>query len=213
MNVFLLGLQVTDEAQENEGIVNVLAKALPSTKQKVPTKVQLLGSKDHYVGKALQKLKKEETVLAIGLVKPTLDGVLKMNTIMVVNSESFNDVLAINLFMATGGLGPKSDETELTDTTVTNRSIAWQQDNETHWFKLSAWGELSKELSELPNGTPTIAVGRVSSSSKEDKTFLNYTADKIQYLPRGQKPAPNKAVDAEKGTVAAAAVATLDFNL
>ena len=213
MNVFLLGLQVTDTAQENEGIINVLANSLPTSDKKDSTKVQLLQKKDHYVGKALQKLEKGQSVLAVGLVKPTVDGVLKMNTLMVVNKESFNDVLAINLFMATGGLGPKSDETELTDTTVTNRSIAWQQDNETHWFKLSAWGELSKELSELPNGTPTIAVGSVTTSSKEDKSFLNYTVNKIQYLPRGTKPAPKTAADPEKGTVAANAVAKLNFDL
>ena len=213
MNVFLLGLKVTDTAQEDEGVLNVLAQALPTTERKDPTKVQLLAKKETYVGKALQKLEKGQSVLAVGLVKPTTDGVLKMNAVMVVSKDSFDDVLALNLFMATGGLGPKSDETELTDTTVTNRSIAWQQDNETHWFKLSAWGELSKELSELPNGTPTIAVGRVSCSSKEDKSFLNYTVDKIQYLPRNTKAAPKKAVDPEKNVVAAAAVASLDFNL
>ena len=212
MNVFLLGLQVTNTAQEDEGIVNVLAKSLPSTKQKQPTKVQLLQHKDHYVGKALQKLEVDQSVLAVGLVKPTLDGVLKMNCMMVVNKDSFDDVLAINLFMATGGLGPKAEETELTDTTVCNRSIAWQQDNETHWFKLSAWGELSKELSELPNGTPTVAVGRVTCSEKDDKSYLNYTADKVLYLPR-TKVTPKKAADTEKGTVAASAVASLDFNL
>jgi len=213
MNVFLLGLQVTDAAQENEGVINVLAKSLPTSEKKEPTKVQLLQQKDHYTGKVLQKLEEGDHILAMGLVKPTLDGMLKMNTIMVVNKESFSDVLAINLFMATGGLGPKSDETELQDTTVTNRSIAWQQDGETHWFKLSAWGELSKELSELPNGTPTIAVGRVTASSKDNKTFLNFTTDKIQYLPRGTKSAPKKAHDPDKQTVAAAAVANLDFSL
>ena len=213
MNVFLLGLKVTETAQENEGIVNVLADSLPSSEKKIPTKVQLLQQKDHYVGKALQKLEKGQSVLAVGLVKPTLDGVLKMNTMMVVNKDSFDDVLAINLFMATGGLGPKSDETDLQDTTVTNRSIAWQQDGETHWFKLSAWGEFSKEMSELPNGTPTIAVRSVTSSAKEDKVFLNYTVNKIQYLPRGQKPAPKQAHDPDKGTVAAAAVAKLNFDL
>ena len=56
MNVFLLGLKVTDTAQEDEGVLNVLAQALPTTERKDPTKVQLLAKKETYVGKALQKL-------------------------------------------------------------------------------------------------------------------------------------------------------------
>jgi hypothetical protein len=58
--------------------------------------------------------------------------------------------LLLNVYIATGGLGPKSDAIELGDTTVTNRSLAWQTDEqETAWFKLSAFGELSEQLSEL----------------------------------------------------------------
>ena len=68
-------------------------------------------------------------------------------------------------------------------------------------------------VAELPNGTPTIAVGRVSTSEKENKQYLNYQADQILYLPKGTKSAPKKAADPEKGQVAAAALGSIDFNL
>jgi len=146
--------------------------------------------------------------------KPTPDGVLIMQPMLIVTKENFDDLLAINMFMATGGLGPKADEVELEDTTVTNRSLAWQNDEkETSWFKLSAFGELSKQLSELAPGTPTIAVGKVSSSTKDEKTFLNYTVDRILYLPKSTRSAPKKAADPEKGKVAAAALGSIDFSL
>jgi single-stranded DNA-binding protein len=133
---------------------------------------------------------------------------------LVVTRDNFDDLLAINLFIATGGLGPKSDEVELSDTTVTNRSLAWQSENsETNWIKLTAWAELSKQLSELAPGTPTIAVGKVSTSEKDDKNYLNYTLDKILYLPKSTKSAPKKAADPEKGKVAAAAIGSIDFSL
>jgi single-stranded DNA-binding protein len=137
-----------------------------------------------------------------------------MQPMLVVTRDNFDDLLAINLFIATGGLGPKSDEVELSDTTVTNRSLAWQSENsETNWIKLTAWAELSKQLSELAPGTPTIAVGKVSTSEKDDKNYLNYTLDKILYLPKSTKSAPKKAADPEKGKVAAAAIGSIDFSL
>ena len=159
------------------------------------------------MGKLLNDLKKDDTVLAIGPTRPTPDGWLQMQPMLVVSKEvNFDDLLAINLFVATGGLGPKADEIELSDTTVTNRSLAWQTDNaETAWFKLSGWGELSKQLAELAPGTPTIAVGRVSTSEKDDKSYLNYNLEKVLYLPKTSKTAPKKAADPEKGKVAAAA--------
>lgn len=214
MNVFLLGLRITASAQEDEGVLNVLAESLPSSDKRVPTKIQLLQQKDHYVGKLLNELKVDQTVLAIGPTRPTPDGVLQMQPILVVTQDNFEDLLAINLFMATGGLGPKAEEVELSDTTVTNRSLAWQTENsETAWFKLTAWGELSKQLSELSPGTPTIAVGKVSTSEKDEKFYLNYNVDKILYLPKSNKTAPKKAADPEKGKVAAAALGTIDFSL
>ena len=117
--------------------------------------------------------------------------------------------------MACSGLGPKSEESEVGDSTVTNRSIAWQapDDKETNWFKLTAWNQHSKQLSELPNGTPTIAVGRVSTSEKGEKQYLNYAVDQILYLPKGTKSAPKKAADPEKGQVAAAAIGSINFSL
>jgi len=116
--------------------------------------------------------------------------------------------------MATGGLGPKTDEVELSDTTVTNRSLAWQsEENETSWFKIAAWGELSSQLADLAPGTPTIVVGKVSTSEKDDKAYLNYTAEKILYLPKSTKSTPKKAADPEKGKVAAAAIGSIDFSL
>ena len=214
MNVFLLGLRITASAQEDEGVLNVLAESLPSSDKRVPTKIQLLQQKDHYVGKLLNELKVDQTVLTIGPTRPTPDGVLQMQPILVVTQDNFEDLLAINLFMATGGLGPKAEEVELSDTTVTNRSLAWQTENsETAWFKLTAWGELSKQLSELSPGTPTIAVGKVSTSEKDEKFYLNYNVDKILYLPKSNKTAPKKAADPEKGKVAAAALGTIDFSL
>ena len=214
MNIFLLGLKITDLAQTDEQTINVLAEALPSNDRRVNTKVQLLQNKDHYVGKLLQQLQKNESVLAIGPTRSTVDGVLQMQPMLVVSKDNFDDLLAINLFIAAGGLGPKADEVELSDTTVTNRSLAWQTENsETCWFKLTAWAELSKQLSDLAPGTPTIAVGKVSTSEKDDKSYLNYTLDKILYLPKSSKPAPKKAADPEKGKVAAAAIGSIDFSL
>lgn len=214
MNVFILGLRVTAEAQEDEGVLNVLAESLPSNDKRVLTKVQLLQQKTHYVGKLLQELKEGETVLALGPTRATPDGVLQMQPMLVVTNNNFDDLLAINLFIATGGLGPKSEEVELTDTTVTNRSLAWQTEGgETSWFKLTAWAELSKQLSELAPGTPTIAVGKVSTSEKDEKFYLNYNVDKVLYLPKSSKAAPKKAADPEKGRVAAAALGSIDFSL
>jgi hypothetical protein len=214
MNVFLLGLRITAEADENEGILNVLAESLPASDKRVPTKVQLLQQKNHYVGKLLKELKENQTVLAVGPTRPTIDGVLQMQPILVVTNENFDDLLAVNLFMITGGLGPKADEVELNDTTVTNRSLAWPNENgETSWAKVTAWAELSKQLSELAPGTPTIAVGKVSTSEKDEKLYLNYNVDKIMYLPKSSKTTPKKAADPEKGTVAAAALGSIDFSL
>jgi hypothetical protein len=214
MNVFVLGLRITSTAEENEGVVNVLAESLPSNDKRVPTKVQLLQDKNHYVGKLIKGLEPDQTVLAIGPTRPTPDGVLQMQAMLVVTSDNFDDLLAVNLFVASGGLGPKADEVELSDTTVTNRSIAWQTENsETAWFKLTAWAELSKQLSELAPGTPTIAVGKVSTSEKDEKMYLNYNVDKILYLPKTTKVTPKKAADPEKGKVAAAAIGSIDFSL
>lgn len=214
MNVFILGLRVTDEALENDGALNLNAEALPSTDKKVPTKVSLIQKSDHYVGKTLAKLKKNETFLAIGPTKSDPDGLLKMQPMLVVTKENWNDLLAINLFIATGGLGPKTEEAQLGDSTVTNRSLAWQDENqETNWMKVSCWNELSSQLAELPAGTPTIAVGRVSTSEKDERVFLNYGVDKILYLPRSQKAAPKKAADPDKGLVSTAALGSLDFSL
>lgn len=214
MNIFILGLQIKAESDESDGKVNVLAEALPNTDKRVATKVQLIQQKDHYVGKILTNLKVDQTVLAFGPTRPTVDGVLQMQPMLVVTEENFNDLLAINVFIATGGLGPKADEVELSDTTVTNRSIAWQTDtNETAWMKLTAWAELSKQLSELSAGTPTIAVGKVSTTEKDDKAYLNYNVDKILYLPKSQKGTPKKAADPEKGRVSTAALGSIDFSL
>jgi hypothetical protein len=214
MNIFLLGLRVKDEAIEEEGVVNLIAEALPSTDKKVSTKVSLKQKSDHYVGKVLSSLKKDEVFLAIGPTKSDPDGLLKMQPMLVVSNNNWNDLLAINLFIATGGLGPKTDEAQLGDSTVTNRSLAWQDENqETNWMKVSCWNELSGQLADLPAGTPTIAVGRVSTSEKDDRIFLNYGVDKILYLPRSQKAAPKKAADPEKGLVSTAALGSLDFSL
>jgi hypothetical protein len=68
-------------------------------------------------------------------------------------------------------------------------------------------------VSDLAPGTPTIAVGKVSTSEKDDKNYLNYTLDKILYLPKSSKSAPKKAVDPEKGKIAAAAIGSIDFSL
>ena len=214
MNVFTLGLRITGTANETDGVVDVIAESLPASDRRVPTKVQLKQKKDHYVGKLLQSLELDATCLAIGPTKPTPDGVLVMQPMLIVTKENFDDLLAINLFMATGGLGPKSDEIELDDTTVTNRSFAWQNDDkETSWFKLSAFGELSKQLAELAPGTPTIAVGKVSSSTKDEKTYLNYTVDRVLYLPKSTRSTPKKAADTEKGQVTTAALGSIDFSL
>ena len=213
MNVFLLGVRVTETAQENDNVLNVLAESLPANDKRVNTKVQLIQSKDHYVGKLLQDLQKGDTALAIGPTRVTPDGVLQMQAMLVVTKNNFDDLLAINLFVAAGGLGPRAQEADIAETTVTNRSLAWQtEEKETAWFKLTAWGELSSQLAELAPGTPTIAVGKVSTSEKGDKNYLNYTVDKILYLPR-TTVAHKKAADPEKGKVAAAALGSIDFSL
>ena len=55
MNVFLLGLRVTDSALVEDGKVNVIAESLPSSNKKISTKVQLIQKEDHYVGKLLKR--------------------------------------------------------------------------------------------------------------------------------------------------------------
>ena len=124
MNVFLLGIRVTDKAILEDGKANVIAEALPSSYIRVSTKVQLIQKADHYVGKLLQDLQEKQEVLALGPVKPTPDGVLVMQPMLVISKENFSDLLAVNAFMACGGLGPKSQENEVGESTVTNRSIA-----------------------------------------------------------------------------------------
>ena len=214
MNVFILGLKVKDEPLEDDGTVNVNAVALPSSDKKTTTRISLVQKADHYVGKLLKELKEDETFLAIGPTKSDPDGTLKMQPILIVRKDNWDDLLAVNLFLATGGLGPKAEENQLGDATVTNRSIAWrEEEQETTWMKLSCWNELSGQLAELPPGTPTIAVGRVSTSEKEEKKFINYGVDKIVYLPRTQRSAPKKAADPEKGRVSTAALGSLDFSL
>jgi hypothetical protein len=169
---------------------------------------------DHYVGKIFSSLVKNETILAIGPTKPTPDGVLQMQPMLVVTQDNWDDLLAVNLYISTGGLGPKSEENQVGDNTVTNRSLAWQDEKgETNWFKLTAWDKLSTQLSELPPGTPTIAIGRVNTSEKEGKKYLNYGIDKVLYLPRSKKAAPKQAADPEKGKVATAALGSIDFSL
>ena len=214
MTVYLLGLRVTESAQENDDVLNVLADCLPASDKRVNTKVQLLQNKSHYVGKLLGGLKKDDTVLALGPTRATPDGTLQMQPMLVVSKENFNDLLAVNLFVAAGGLGPKAEEVEITDTTVTNRSLAWQtEEKEPAWFKLTAWAALSTQLADLAPGTPTIAVGKVSTTEKAEKNYLNYTVDKILYLPKTSKAAPKKAAALEKGKVAAAALASIDISL
>lgn len=211
----MLGLRVTDVADIDENkVAHVLAESLPSSERRVATKVQLSMKEDHYVGKVLNKLTEGETVFAVGPTKTTPDGVLQMQPMLVVTKESWDDLLAVNLFVSTGGLGPATEETQLNDNTVTNRSLAWQDEKgETSWFKLTAWDSLSTQLAELPPGTPTIAVGRVSTSEKEDRKYLNYGVEKILYLPRSKKAAPTKAADPDKGRVSTAALGSLDFSL
>jgi len=215
VNIFTLGLRVTDTASTDENkVTHVLAESLPSTDKRIATKVQLSMAADHYVGKIFSSLVKNETILAIGPTKPTPDGVLQMQPMLVVTQDNWDDLLAVNLYISTGGLGPKSEENQVGDNTVTNRSLAWQDEKgETNWFKLTAWDKLSTQLSELPPGTPTIAIGRVNTSEKEGKKYLNYGIDKVLYLPRSKKAAPKQAADPEKGKVATAALGSIDFSL
>lgn len=215
MNIFTLGLRVTDLAQTDENdVVHVLAESLPSSDRRVLTKVQLSTKKDQYNAKILNSLAEGQTVLAVGPTKATPDGVLQMQPMLVVTQDNWDDLLAVNFFIATGGLGPKTEESTVGDNTVTNRSLAWQDEKgETAWFKLTAWDKLSTQLSELAPGTPTIAVGRVSTSEKEERKFVNYGVDKVLYLPRGKKAAPPKAADPDKGKVSPAALGSIDFSL
>ncbi len=215
MNIFTLGLRVTDGADTDENkVTHVLAESLPSSDKRVATKVQLSMKEDHYVGKILKTLEENQTILAIGPTKTTPDGVLQMQPMLVVTDKNWDDLLAVNLFISTGGLGPAAEETQLGDNTVTNRSLAWQDEKgETAWFKLTAWDSLSTQLAELAPGTPTIAVGRVSTSEKEERKYLNYGVEKILYLPRSKKAAPAKAADPDKGRVSTAALGSLDFSL
>lgn len=215
MNVFILGLRVTSTALiDDQKIANVLTESLPASDRRIATKVQLSMSNEHYVGKILTNLKESQVILALGPTRPTPDGFLQMQPMLVVEQDNWDDLLAVNLFVATGGLGPKTEETQLDDATVTNRSLAWQNEKEeTHWFKLTAWDKLSTQLAELAPGTPTIAVGRVSTSEKEDKRYLNYGVDKVLYLPKATRSAPKKAADLDKGRVSPSALGSLDFSL
>lgn len=214
MNVFVLGLLIKEGPQKDSGKINVLAEALPTSDARVATKVQLIQEETHYVGKLIADLDEGQTVLAIGPSKSTPDNVLIMQPMLIVTEKNFNDLLAMNFFMATGGLGPAADQVEVNDNLVTNRSLAWSnEEGETLWFKLTAWNELSHQLSQLSPGTPTIAVGKVSCTEKDSKRYLNYNVDKVLYLPKAKKQAPKKAADPEKGTVSAAAIGSIDFKL
>lgn len=198
--------------------INVLAETLPADK-KVPTKFQLIQGKDHYQGKLLQSLKEGDIILAIGPTTPGEDSVVKMQPMLIVTESNFTDLLAMNCFVATGGLGPVTTENQVGDSTVTNRSLAWSTapDENTNWIKLTAWNQNSKQLSELAPGTPTIAVGKVSTSQKDDngtdKLYVNYTVDKVLYLQKGKKAAPKTAADPDKGIVNPAAMGSVDFSL
>lgn len=211
----MLGLRITDAADIDENkVAHVLAESLPSSDRRIATKVQLSMQEDHYVGKILKTLEEKQTVFAVGPTKATPDGVLQMQPMLVVTDKNWDDLLAVNLFVSTGGLGPVTEETQLGDNTVTNRSLAWQDEKgETSWFKLTAWDALSAQLADLAPGTPTIAVGRVSTSEKEDRKYLNYGVEKVLYLPRSKKAAPAKAADPDKGKVSTAALGSLDFSL
>ena len=124
MLITMLGLRVKDEALEEDGVVNAIAESLPTSDKRVATKVQLTQKSDHYVGKLLKGLKEDQTILAIGPAKATPDGVLQMQPMLVVTNDNFDDLLAINTYMACGGLGPKQEESEVGGSTVTNRSLA-----------------------------------------------------------------------------------------
>lgn len=214
MNVFVLGLRITEKPQVDDGRINVLAEALPNSEARCATKVQLIQDQNHYVGKLISNLDLDQTVLAIGPSKTTPDNVLIMQPMLIVTSENFDDLLAMNFFIATGGLGPAADKVEVNDNLVTNRSLAWSDENEeTQWFKLTAWNELSHQLSELSPGTPTIAIGKVSSTEKDTKRYLNYNLEKVLYLPKSKKQTPKKAADPEKGKVSSAAIGSIDFKL
>lgn len=214
MNVFVLGLRITDKPQTDDGRINVLAESLPNSDARIATKVQLIQDEKHYVGKLIENLDVDQTVLAIGPSKATPDNVLIMQPMLIVTSENFDDLLAMNLFIATGGLGPATDKVEVNDNLVTNRSLAWSDENEeTQWFKITAWNELSHQLSELAPGTPTIALGKVSSTEKDTKRYLNYNLEKVLYLPKSKKQTPKKAADPEKGKVSSAAIGSIDFKL
>ena len=94
MNVFLMGVRITDEASTEDGKVNVIAESLPSSAKRISTKVQLIQKADHYVGKLLLDLKESQEVLAIGPTKATPDGVLQMQPMLVV---SFKNPLHLNV--------------------------------------------------------------------------------------------------------------------
>lgn len=216
MLITCLGLRITEAPNEMDEMVSITGDSLPSSDKRVSTNVVLTQKADHYVGKLLKKLEEGQTVLAIGPAKANnVDACLAMRPMLVVTQDNFDDLLAINIFMACGGLGPKSPESEVGDSSVANRGIAWQnpQDKETIWTKLTAWNQFSKQLAELPNGTPTIAAGRISTSEKDDKKYLNYNVEQITYLPKGTKSAPNKASDPEKSKVNTAALGNLSFDL
>jgi hypothetical protein len=214
MNVFVLGLRVTEKPLVDCTRINIIAEALPNSEARSATKVQLIQEETHYVGKLISKLDVDQTILAIGPCKTTPDNVLIMQPMLIVTSENFDDLLAMNFFIATGGLGPAADKVEVNDNLVTNRSLAWSDENEeTQWFKITAWNELSHQLSELAPGTPTIAIGKVSSTEKDTKRYLNYNLEKVLYLPKSKKQTPKKAADPEKGKVSSAAIGSIDFKL
>jgi len=78
MNVFMLGLRVTESSIESDGKTNVIAECLPNSEKRVATTVQLIQKSDHYVGKLLNSLSEGQTILAIGPTKETPDRVLQM---------------------------------------------------------------------------------------------------------------------------------------
>ena len=214
MNVFLLGLRVTDSALVEDGKVNVIAESLPSSNKKISTKVQLIQKEDHYVGKLLKDLDEKQEVLAIGPTKATPDGVIQMQPMLVVTPENFSDILAINTsWRAVDLVQSQKRARSVTHCHKPINCLASSRRQRNKLVQAHSLEPALKQLSELPNGTPTIAVGRVSTSEKGEKQYLNYAVDQILYLPKGTKSAPKKAADPEKGQVAAAAIGSINFSL
>lgn len=72
--------------------------------------------------------------------------------------------------------------------------------NETQWFDVTAWGDLSEKVASMQKGQPVFIRGEMRSRKSQDKTFWGVRAKEVLPLakepssPQGKGPATQESV-------------------